>query len=114
MIVISYLVFCNQKFLAVEEKYSLSTRIIYLIVIYIVVNVSRPLKNQIASRTAWNIVLLEKCSAITAKMHSMAEIISDLIQKYMGMRARLNFKSYFLIEIYNIIIDLCSIPWPWN
>ena len=45
-------------------------------------------------------------------MHSMAEIISDLIQKYMGMSARLNLKSYFLIEIYNIIIDLCSIPWP--
>ena len=44
----------------------------------------------------------------------MAKVISDLIQKYMGMRARLNLKSYFLIEIYYIIIDLCSIPRSWN
>jgi hypothetical protein len=48
------------------------------------------------------------------KVHSIPEIIADLVQENMWMRAWFDLKTNFLIKVDDVIIDLCSIPRAWN
>ena len=88
-----------------QEEHALTPGLLYLVVVYIVVDVSGAFKDQVAVETAGNYVFLEEGSAAIAHVDPISEGGSDLVEKYMGMRVAVNFYAYFLVESYQIILD---------
>ena len=88
-----------------QEEHALTPGLLYLVVVYIVVDVSGTFEDKIAVETAGNYVFLEEGSAAIAHVDPISEGGSDLVEKYMGMRVAVNFYAYFLVESYQIILD---------
>ena len=88
-----------------QEEHALTPGLLYLVVVYIVVDVSGAFKDQVAVETAGNYVFLEEGSATVAHMNAISKGGSDLVEKYVGMGVAVNFYAYFLVESDQIILD---------